>query len=184
MRAFVALEISDNDVLDSIAAFQRELMATRADLKTVERENIHFTVKFLGEITQSQAREADERLRGLHLGRAVVEVKGVGAFPNIGRPNVVWAGVPVAHEERVRPIAQGAIAALEGIGERDRRPFTAHATLARVRSPRGAGELTTVLRSSSDRRFGEVRFLELKLKSSVLGPQGPTYTDVGAYPLV
>ncbi|MGP8124544.1 MAG: RNA 2',3'-cyclic phosphodiesterase [Nitrososphaerales archaeon] len=184
MRAFVALEISDHQVLDSIVAFQRELSATGADLKTVARENIHFTVKFLGEITQGQAREVDERLRSLRLGRATVEVRGVGAFPSIGRPNVVWAGVPPAHEERVRPIAQGAIAALEGVGEQDRRPFTAHATLARVRSPRGSNELTTVLRSNPDRMFGEVRFLELKLKSSVLGPQGPTYTDIGAYPLV
>jgi len=112
-----------------------------------------------------------------------VEVRGVGAFPSIGRPNVIWAGVPPAHEELVRHIAQGAITALEGIGERDKRPFTAHATLARVRSARGISELTSVLRSNTDRSFGEVRLVELKLKTSVLGPRGPTYTDVGAYPL-
>ncbi|MGD0477924.1 MAG: RNA 2',3'-cyclic phosphodiesterase [Nitrososphaerales archaeon] len=183
MRAFVALEISDPRVLDSIAAFQRELSATGADLKTVERENLHFTVKFLGEITPGQAREVDERLKRLRLSSADVEVRGVGAFPSIGRPNVIWAGVLPSHEERVRPIAQEAITVLEGIGERDRRPFTAHATLARVKSARGISELTSVLRSNSDRSFGEVRLVELKLKSSVLGPQGPTYADMGAYPL-
>jgi 2'-5' RNA ligase len=59
MRAFIALEIPDLRVLDSIVAFQRELSATGADLKTVERENLHFTVKFLGEITPDQAREVD-----------------------------------------------------------------------------------------------------------------------------
>jgi 2'-5' RNA ligase len=183
MRAFVALEVSSPEVLESILAFQRELSATGADLKTVERENIHFTVKFLGEITQSQAQEVDERLRRLRLNRADVELKGVGAFPSIGRPNVVWVGVPPAHEERVRPIAQGAIAALAGIGEDDRRPFTAHATLARVRSVRGANGLIPLLRSNSERPFGEVRLVELKLKSSILGPKGPTYTDIGVYPL-
>jgi 2'-5' RNA ligase len=170
MRAFVALELSDPKVLESIVNFQRELSATGADLKTVERENLHFTVKFLGEIASSQAREVDERLKRLHLDGADVEVKGVGAFPNISRPNV-------------RHIAQGAIAALEGIGERDERPFTAHATLARVRSVRGISELTSVLRSNSTRSFGEVRLAELKLKSSVLGPRGPTYADIGVYPL-
>lgn len=183
MRAFVALEISDPKVLDSIVAFQRELSATRADLKTVERENLHFTVKFLGEITEGQTREVDERLKGLRLGRADVELRGVGAFPNVSRPNVIWVGVPQSHEERVRPIAQGAIAALEGIGESDRRPFTAHVTLGRVRSARGIGELTSVLRSNSDRSFGDIRLVELKLKSSVLGPRGPTYSDIGRYPL-
>jgi len=183
MRAFVALEISDPKVLDSIVAFQRVISATGADLKAVERENLHFTIKFLGEIAPSQAREVDERLKRLHLGRADVEVRGVGAFPSVSRPNVIWAGVPPAHEERVKPIAQGAIASLEGIGESDSRPFTAHVTLARVRSVRGIGELTSVLRSNSDRSFGEVRLAELKLKSSVLGPRGPTYTDIGVYPL-
>ncbi len=183
MRAFVALEISDPRVLESIVAFQRELSATGADLKTVERENLHFTVKFLGEISPAQAREADEHLKRLHLSGADVEVRGVGAFPSISRPSVIWAGVPPAHEERVRAIAQGAIAALEGIGESDKRPFTAHVTLTRVRSVRGAGELTSALRSNSDRSFGGIRLVELKLKSSVLGPQGPTYTDIGEYPL-
>ncbi len=152
-------------------------------MKTVERANLHFTVKFLGEITQGQALEVDERLKRLRLGRVDVELRGVGAFPNISRPNVIWAGVPPAHEERVGPIAQGAIAALEGIGENDKRPFTAHVTLARVRSMRGIGELTSVLRSNSDRSFGEIRLVELKLKSSVLGARGPTYSDVGRYPL-
>jgi 2'-5' RNA ligase len=183
MRAFVALELSNPKVFDSIVNFQRELSATGVDLKTVERENLHFTVKFLGEIAPSQAREVDERLKRLRLGRADVEVKGVGAFPNISRPNVIWVGVHPAHEERVRLIAQGAIAVLEGIGERDERPFTAHATLARVRSLRGISELTSVLRSNSTHSFGEVRLTELKLKSSVLGPRGPTYTDMGVYPL-
>lgn len=183
MRAFVALEISDPKVLDSIVAFQRELSATGADLKTVERENLHFTVKFLGEITQGQAQEADERLKRLRLGRADVELRGVGAFPNVSRPNVIWAGVSPAHEERVKSIAQGAIAVLEGIGESDKRPFTAHATLARVRSMRRIGGLTSVLCSNSDRSFGEINIVELKLKSSVLGARGPTYADIGRYPL-
>jgi len=152
-------------------------------LKAVERENLHFTVKFLGEITSGQAQEVDARLKRLHPGSTDVEVRGAGAFPSVGRPNVIWVGVPPAHEERVRPIAQRAIAALEGIGESDKRPFTPHATLARVRSARGISELASVLRSSSNRSFGEVRFVELKLKSSVLGPRGPTYTDIGVYPL-
>jgi len=183
MRAFVALEISSPEVLKSILSFQRELSATGADLKTVERENIHFTVKFLGEIAQDYAREVDSRLKTLRLGRAEVELKGVGAFPNAGRPNVVWVGVKPGHEERVRPIAQAVIAALEGIGEQDRWPFAAHVTLARVRSQRGSDGLVSLLRSNSERSFGEVKLVELKLKSSILGPHGPTYSDVGVYPL-
>ena len=170
-------------MLENLVIVEEELRRTRADLKIVERDNLHFTVKFLGEITEGQAREVGERLKRLRLGRADVELRGVGAFPNVSRPNVIWVGVPQAHEERVRPIAQGAIAALEGIGESDKRPFTAHVTLGRVRPARGIGELTSVLRSNSDRSFGDIWLVELKLKSSVLGPRGPTYSDIGRYPL-
>jgi len=184
VRAFVALDISDPKVLDAMAQFQKELTDTGADIKTVERENIHFTVKFLGEISQAQAREADNRLRGLRLNAVVAEVKGVGAFPGMGRPSVVWAGVVPDQELPIKAIASAAITVLEGVGESDRRSFTAHATLARVRSSRSSGNLTQLLHLNANRTFGEIRLTELKLKSSVLSRQGPTYTDMGAYALV
>jgi RNA 2',3'-cyclic 3'-phosphodiesterase len=179
----VALEIADRDVLDSLVAFQQELLTSGADLKIVERENLHFTVKFLGEISRSQAEGADSKLKGLAAKSVRVEVRGVGAFPNIRRPNVIWVGVPLSQEESVAQIARASIGLLEGIGETDTRPFKAHATLARARSRRPSEGLTSLLRNSSDRAFGSTVLSELKLKSSVLSPRGPTYTDVGVYPL-
>ncbi len=183
MRAFVALEISNPSVLDALVVFQQELSGKGADMKLVERENIHFTVKFLGEISEVQAKEADSRLRSLSLKGAKVEVRGVGAFPNVGRPNVVWVGVPSDQEVRVSAIARAAIEVLDEVGESDTRPFRAHATLARVRSQRGSSELSSLLRASSDRPFGPIALTQLKLKSSVLTPQGPRYSDVGVYAL-
>lgn len=183
MRAFVALEISEPEVLDALVVFQQELSWTGTDLKLVERENLHFTVKFLGEISESQAKDADARLRGLRLSSAQVDVRGVGAFPSIGRPNVVWVGVPESQEGQVVQIAQSAIGALEGIGKTDRRPFRAHATLARIRSRRESKELTSLLNASSDRAFGSITLRQLKLKSSVLSSSGPAYSDVGVYKL-
>lgn len=183
MRGFVALEIPDASVLDALVAFQQELAKTGSDLKVVERENLHFTVKFLGEISDSQAKEADARLKALSLSAADVEISGVGAFPSIGRPNVIWVGVPPAQEERVGQITGPVIRSLEGIGETDTRPFRAHATLARVKSGRNAVELTGLLKRSSDRSFGSVSLNQLKLKSSVLSSKGPTYSDIGVYSL-
>jgi 2'-5' RNA ligase len=183
LRAFVALEISEPKVLDALVAFQLEMSRTGSDLKLVERENLHFTVKFLGEITETQAKDADSRLKRLHLSPAQVEVRGVGAFPNIGSPNVVWVGVPEAQEGLVVQIAKPAIEALEGIGESEHRPFRAHATLARLRSRREPRELASLLSANSDRDFGPLALKDLKLKSSVLSPSGPTYSDVGVYPL-
>ena len=182
MRAFVALEVPGH-VLDSLVRFQTELSATGADMKLVERENLHFTVKFLGEISEMQAAEAGSRLGSLSLNGVQVEVKGAGAFPSTSRPRVVWAGVSPEHEALVAPVAEQVIRSLEGIGERDDRSFRAHITLARVRSGRNARQLGEFIRRNQERSFGVVRFAELKLKSSVLTPSGPIYRDVGVYGL-
>ena len=183
MRAFVALEIS-NPALDSLVRFQEELIAMGPDVKLVERQNLHFTVKFLGEISESQAAEAGSRLGNLALKGVDVEVRGAGAFPNPSRARVVWAGVSRDHEALVEPVAQQVIDSLEGIGERDERPFRAHVTLGRVRSGRNSRKLEQFLLENSDRQFGVVRLSHLKFKSSVLSPGGPIYTDLGDYPLV
>lgn len=182
MRAFVAIEIPNPEVMDALVAFQRELAGTRADLKLVERENLHFTVKFLGEINEAQAAEADRRLKGIKLAGAAVLVKGVGAFPDLGRPNVVWVSAGQDDSQKVKAIATPIMQSLSGIGE-DKRPFQPHLTVARVRSGANRQSLEELIRASSDRSFGTARISEFKLKSSVLTPKGPIYSDVGVYPL-
>lgn len=183
MRAFVALEIINSGVLDSLVTVQEQLAATGADLKPVERENIHFTVKFLGEISQSESLRVDASLKALNLKGGTVEVRGVGAFPSNLRPSVIWAGVAPEHEAIIVPIAQSVLSALRDYGEEDRRPFRPHATLARVRSRRGSRELADCLRNNGGRSFGVTPLRTLKLKSSLLTPRGPVYSDVGEYSL-
>lgn len=183
MRVFVALDIPDARVIDGLVGFQGELAATHADLKLVERENLHFTIKFLGEITEGQAKEAAAKLQALRLKGSTVIMKGVGAFPSPGSPRVVWAGVGKEDAVNVNQIAGPVITALEGLGERDDRPFQAHVTLARVRSGRNRQALGALLRADSDRPFGAVKLTRFTLKSSVLTPAGPVYSDLGAYQL-
>jgi 2'-5' RNA ligase len=84
---------------------------------------------------------------------------------------------------KVRPVAEAVIGALEGIGERDRRPFEVHLTLARVRSGRNRETLTSLLEASSERPFGVLRLTTIVLKSSQLTPSGPVYSDLGVYNL-
>jgi 2'-5' RNA ligase len=182
LRAFVALEISGS-VVDSLVGFQKELEATGADVKLVERWNLHLNLKFLGEVSEAQAAEVKSRLGGLEVRAAQVEIRGVGAFPSPNRPRVIWAGVAREYEGLVTPIAQRVVGALDGIGERDDRPFRAHITLGRIRSPRNVRELTDLLRDNSERPFGITTLSEVKFKSSLLTPRGPVYKDIGVYRL-
>lgn len=182
MRAFVAIEVSEK-IADSLAKFEGEISATGADVKLVERENLHLNLKFLGEISEFQATEVQTRLGKLSMKGGDLTVKGVGAFPSAGRPRVVWAGVTKEDEALLMPVAKEVIASLEGVGERDDRPFRAHITLGRVRSGRNLGALEELLRSNSGREFGTLTMSEIKLKSSVLAPGGPVYQDRGVFRL-
>jgi len=183
LRAFVALEIEEESLLSSIESFQRELESTGADLKLVPRQNIHFTVKFLGEISEQQAAEVDRRLRELTLQSLSVTLAGAGAFPSLSRPRVVWVGVVGEGGAELRELAGRVIAALKGLGEDDRRGFQPHITVARVRSGRGTEALAYLLRQNQTRTFGPTELRELKFKSSVLTPDGPIYSDEGVYKL-
>jgi RNA 2',3'-cyclic 3'-phosphodiesterase len=162
---------------------QEELQQTRADVKLVEKENLHFTVKFLGEIPDNAVDEVDRRLGALSLKRMEVDVRGLGAFPGVSHPRVVWAGVAAQDLQAVSRSGQEVVDALEGVGKTDERGFSPHITLARVRSPRNHDALVAVIRACSARDFGRTAITALKLKSSSLSPRGPTYTDVREYAL-
>jgi 2'-5' RNA ligase len=162
---------------------EEELRQTRADVKLVETENLHFTVKFLGEIPESMVEEVDRRMRAIALRRMEVDVRGLGAFPDAKRPRVVWAGVSPHDFASITSRGQQVIDALEGVGESDERGFHPHITVARVRSPRGLEALAGLLREHSAKEFGRTPITALKLKSSSLTPSGPTYRDVKEYVL-
>jgi RNA 2',3'-cyclic 3'-phosphodiesterase len=170
-------------VIENLVLVEEELRGTRADLKVVERDNLHFTVKFLGDVPDVTVKEIDERLGGLALSSFDVRVRGVGAFPDPRRPRIVWAGLSRESEGAMNGAAAAFIRALEGIGRPEDHEFHPHITLARVRSPSGDGALAPFLRLNADRDLGETRIASLKLKSSQLLPSGPVYTDVREYGL-
>jgi RNA 2',3'-cyclic 3'-phosphodiesterase len=170
-------------VVENLVLVEEELKRTRADLKVVRRDNLHFTVKFLGEVPDDTVKEIDRRLEGLTLSSFGVRVRGVGAFPETRRPRVVWAGVSRESEEAMNEAAAAIIGVLEGVGKPEDHEFHPHITLARVRSPLNGGALAPFLQLNTARDLGETRIESLILKSSVLSPSGPAYTDLREYVL-
>jgi 2'-5' RNA ligase len=129
MRAFFAFETSP-EVVRNLLSMEEELRATRVDVKLVEEGNLHFTVKFLGEIPETAVPEIDRRIGALAISRMEeVTVRGLGAFPDARRPRVVWAGLAPEDEQEVSRSAQRIIDALEGVGQEEdasRRPPPHH----------------------------------------------------------
>ncbi|MDG6924966.1 MAG: RNA 2',3'-cyclic phosphodiesterase [Nitrososphaerota archaeon] len=180
MRAFLAFDVSP-EVTGRMEAAEGELKKTGADVGLVSRENLHFTVKFLGEISESDVRVVDDRVGKLELSAFDVMVKGIGVFPDLHRPSVVWAGVDAADEEPISRRGGAVLGALDGVGKPEEREFRPHITIARVRSPRNLDSIVSFVRENAAREFGRTRIASLKLKSSLLTPKGPVYSDLREY---
>ncbi len=181
IRCFVAVDVRlEGEGLEAYRNVRRSLEA-ELRVKPVEEENLHLTLRFLGEVEEGVVRRVGEALRGIRYPRFSVTLRGLGAFPSPGNPRVIWIGVEEGGEE-LRGLRDEIERALRGIVPREEESFVAHLTIARVKErARGAIE---ILKEYGDYEFGKVDVNEFKLKRSVLTRKGPIYTDIEVYPLV
>ncbi len=135
MRVFVAVKISENERED-VGRLSRKLQNTKADVAWVDPENYHLTLKFFGNVDSGRL----ERIKGMLSGIAAgtksfsARLSGVGAFPNLSRPSVIWIGLEQGGEEMsalARRINEAALA--EGFAKEEHGHLIAHLTLGRVR---------------------------------------------------
>ena len=187
MRLFVALEIPAA-VRDNLAAQIDELRDLPAPLagkrlRWVRPENLHVTLKFIGDVEPAQLDGIRSALTAIGLDAPVgLRFRGLGFFPNEKRPRVLWVGL---HASGNLPVLASDIdRALEGQGiARDVRAFTPHLTLARL-EPRGFDEkLRTAIQKNSEREFGAFEAREFHLIQSKLKPSGAEYASLAAFPL-
>mgnify|MGYP006268813929 CR=1 FL=1 len=177
-RAFISADLPPLPRVESLA---RDLRDASPDLKIVSVEHLHLTLKFLGDTEEGLVPEIVSAMREAAAGVApfVLRVRGTGAFPGPSRPNVLWVGIEGA--EPLARIAKSLDADLTALGfASERRPWSAHVTLARVRGRRGLDRVQALLRAHETDDFAEARIEEIRLKKSVLQPGGPEYTTVEA----
>lgn len=184
MRAFIGIALPDT-VRSSLAGLQRQLGESGADVKWVEPENLHVTLKFLDEITDEQRRTVEESLT--HVAEQerpfTLGLKPVGAFPSVHAPRVVWVGLEEGREPVVR-IAERIEQECQAIRlPREERPFAAHVTLGRVRSPRRREALAQRFQTLAWEPPPTFRVAALTLYQSELSSSGPRYTALAAFPL-
>ena len=178
VRCFVAVDVDEPDLAGALGRVQAVLEGTGADLKCVETGNIHLTMRFLGDIGEALLGELVGLVEGLSFGPFRMELRGVGAFPNLRRPRVIWAGITRGADE-LTGIFNGLESGLAGMGFRpERRRFSPHITLARVRSGRNRERLVGEIMSHADDEFGDMEVKHVRLKKSVLTPRGPVYSTL------
>ena len=143
-------------------------------------DQLHLTLRFVGEVDRHMARDVDAALSGVHHPRFSIALNGLGDFDRRGEPATLWAGV--APHEPVRALHKKVDQALARVGvEPDRRAFMPHITIARL--PRGAGPLRSVIETSGGVASPPFQVEEFGLYESRLTPDGPVYTLAERYPL-
>lgn len=175
-RGFIAVDIPVNKKLIDM---ENEIKNTGADLKLVEPQNIHVTLKFLGDTEEEKIDEIEEIIKNSVKGLNPfnIKLKGLGVFPNKNYMKVVWIGLENA--EKIGEIAKKIDKHLENMGfEPEKRGFSAHLTIARVKSPRNKEKLIQLFEKYKDFEFATIDVNSFKLKKSDLTPKGPIYTNL------
>lgn len=183
-RCFVAVDVAP-PIQRSLAAAQARLRQAGGNVRWVEPQLLHFTLHFLGELEAAAVTKADQALaRALAGVRAFpLAVRGLGAFPNVQRARVIWAGCGQGAES-LAALAQRVRTALTAAGlPAAEQPFTAHVTLGRVRPGGHTTALGRALAPGKDETFGRQRVEAVLLMQSRLTPRGPVYAQQQRYEL-
>jgi 2'-5' RNA ligase len=174
IRSFIAVDIKE-EILGEIVKIQGKLKASCPDLKLVAPQNLHLTLRFLGEVPQSTINLLIQEFQNLIFKQFNVKFEGVGAFPNPRKPNVVWLGVSEGENE-LRELASKVETLVRKIGlPKSNKGFSPHLTLARVKFWRDRSRLSMVIRELSNVKVGNMAVDLVRLKKSTLTPKGPLY---------
>ena len=189
VRAFIAIEMPEA-LQQRLAEIQEHLRRELREvpIRWVRPEGIHLTLKFLGMVPMAQVDEVIAALRGLALERGpfVFVVEGLGCFPDVRHPRVIWVGVgdPTRALAGFQRMVEASMQKL-GYPPEDR-PYQPHLTLGRVAreaTPAHHRRIAEVVGRTHVERLGEVRAAEITLIRSDLHPEGARYTPIVRIPL-
>jgi 2'-5' RNA ligase len=183
-RSFFAVELSA-EIAAGVRRIQEELPGRAAGVRWVRPEGIHLTLKFLGEVEADRiepiVRKAKEAIQGV--GPFTVGIKGGGGFPTEKNPRVIWIGVE-DHSGMLKQLQARVEAGMAEVGfPQERRGYTPHLTVGRLRSGKGSKIVAQALDAIRASDLGSMEVREIILFRSHLKPTGAEYTKLGSFPL-
>jgi len=184
MRTFIAIELPQR-ITAGLENVQKTLKSSKLKIRWVQPENIHLTLKFLGdtppEAVDPISLTLTESVRGYD--PISLSAKGSGAFPGIKNPRVIWVGLS-GQVPRLKTL-QGTLAEnLAALGfEKEKRTFKVHVTLGRLKGSVDPVKLNAALNKVMDFQTEPFLVDRLFLFQSDLKPTGPVYTKIASAPL-
>jgi 2'-5' RNA ligase len=180
MRAFLAIDVPA-EIRKRLAATQDQLRQTSSSARWVAPESIHVTLKFIGEISEQRRKDVDQAMAGLTWKPFSIAVRGVGFFPGLGSPRVLWVGL---ESSMMAGLAKEIDSRLAEAGfEKEERDFRAHLTLARTKGNRLEKSLVKAAEQFQQTEFGSFVADCFYLYQSTLKPGGSVYTKLKEFPL-
>lgn len=181
MRLFVAIAIPQ-EIRNALASFIKELRAIAPQVKWVRAENLHVTLKFLGNTEESKLPAIENTLNAIRSTASVsLAFCGLGFFPNDKRPRVFWAGM--VSSDNLKALASEIDNAAHCLGfPLEERPFAPHLTLARFEPPGMPPNLASTIAQNATREFGALTTNQFHLIQSTLKPTGAEYSTLRSFP--
>lgn len=171
MRIFVAVPLPD-ELKERLWKLGKEI--EQDGIRPVKPENIHITLKFLGDTDEKKLGDIEKSLRGISFSRFTCNAKGIGVFPSESYIRVVWAGAE--SDNAMESLAEKVAGALRGYGKKEH--FSSHITIARVKRRL---ELGGFLEKYRDGDFGSFEVSRFELMQSELGKTGPAYSVLASF---
>jgi 2'-5' RNA ligase len=183
VRTFVAVEISQS-LKDDFKDIQESLKKEGLFLRWVKPQDIHLTMKFLGEIDKDLLPQIDKTVGEVCERNEIfsINLKGVGSFLRRGSSGVVWIGIDEMPSLTV--LHSHLEGALEKIGFTQEARFTPHLTLGRIKLVEDRVHFRQIIEKYCDLDCGTMMVTALSLMKSDLKPEGPVYTRLSQFPLM
>ncbi|MDD4775543.1 MAG: RNA 2',3'-cyclic phosphodiesterase [Syntrophomonas sp.] len=182
MRMFVAVAVPDS-VKQHARMIRNQLGHSQPDVKWVEYENYHLTVKFLGEVTGSELPALNKQLSlaGESAPPFHLSAGGLGYFPNSRRPRVLWLGIK-GELDKAAFLGERVDAYLGELGYEPEKEHRFHLTLGRIRSEKNLKEMqkSIELLTARDKLVG-FKVDQFQLMMSEIGKSGPRYLEMGSF---
>lgn len=184
MRYFIAINL-EGSLKKEVGCAIEGLKAGKWDVKWVPAENLHITLKFLGDASDNTVQRVKEHLAGISKCHGPFEVKlyGVGVFPDRRRPRVVW--IDLLNSEELIKLQEEVETSIITIGfAREDRLFSPHLTIGRIRTLRDSDSFISAIETLKDKDFGNIGVNKISLMNSDLKSTGAQYSIVAEFPLM
>ena len=184
IRTFIAIELDDN-IRRRLAEIQDNPRNADADAKWVDPKNIHLTLKFIGDVPKDNVEKLcsaiEEGLKSFS--KFEFQLGHLGCFPPKGQPRIVWVGVGLGGD-LLKQIAVSLSNHVQSFCERqDDKEFSAHITIARIRSNKNIPRLLDLLNENSLKSFEKQTVDHVTLFKSDLTPSGPIHSVIKTFEL-